>query len=72
MRYVFADADRPSYRTEQRRREKDLAFLERVRAASLEELAQMRREHAGKSAPQWKVIAIERAIARTRKDRYRP
>lgn len=61
---VYAGADRVSYRTERRRAEKDREFLAKVRTASLEELLVMWRNHNHKSAPRWRVIALQRAIAR--------
>lgn len=63
--FVFADADRASYRTVQRRREEDLEFLAWLRTAALEELDRKCWETARtKSFPQWKRVALARAIAR--------
>lgn len=60
-----AAADRASYRTVQNRREADRAFLARVMelrtAGDLKALGKMLRDHIG--APEWKCVAITRAIA---------
>jgi hypothetical protein len=61
---VRADADGASWRTRQRRREADIAFLEKLRTATLDEVRELERNHAGKKAPQWKKVAIERAFRR--------
>lgn len=60
----FADADRASWRTRERRRQADIAFLAKLRTATLDELRELGRHHAHKKTPRWKQIAIERAIAR--------
>lgn len=59
-----ADADRPGRRTLERRRQADLAFLEKLRVATLEELNELALNHCGKNAPAWKKVAIQRAIKR--------
>lgn len=61
-RYGFADADGPTWRQRQRRRESDLAFLERLRGATVDELEQLEREHM--TGPEWRRVAVERAIKR--------
>lgn len=50
-------------KTEYQRR-RDIAFLEELRTADLARLHELALNHANKSAPQWKRVAIERAIAR--------
>jgi hypothetical protein len=50
-------------KTEYQRR-RDIAFLEELRTATLERLRELAANHSNKSAPLWKKIAIERAIAR--------
>jgi hypothetical protein len=47
-------------RTEQIRRERDLEFIDRVRAASLEVLFRMLQDH--EQGPDWKIAAIRRRI----------
>lgn len=49
---------------ESRKRCADMDFLEKVRAASAEELAQMMRAHRSSSTPEWKRVAIRRALVR--------
>lgn len=61
----FADADGASYRTIERRRQSDLEFLSRIRTATAQELLALLANHSHKSAPEWRVIALKRAIART-------
>ncbi len=51
-----------STRTEEKLRRKDLAFLERIRAASLDEMRAIRADH--KKAPEWKRVAIDRRISK--------
>lgn len=68
-RYVYADADRASWRTQERRRLADLEFLEKLRTADLAELYRMHDNHRSKRAPAWKKVAIARAIARRMKER---
>ena len=51
-----------SCRTEDSHRQKDLEFLAKVKAASLEELHILLKNHSHKKAPAWKKIAIQRAI----------
>lgn len=53
-------------RREEEKREKDLAFLDRLRSASLAELEEIQRNHGSKSALQWKAVAIARALTRKR------
>lgn len=61
-----ADDDRPGWRTRQRRRERDLAFLEELRArrdaGDLVWLHYTRENHSRKNDPRWKLVAILRAI----------
>jgi hypothetical protein len=47
---------------EEKKREADLAFIERIRSASTRELGQMLKDHSHSSTPKWKVAAIERAL----------
>ena len=56
-----ADADSPGWRTREKRRLADLAFLDGLRTATSEELDQLEANHAHKKAPQWKRVAIARA-----------
>ena len=42
----------------------DLKFIETVKTASLESLFTLLRNHRHKKAPEWKKIAIKRAILR--------
>lgn len=58
------DRHRVSARTLENRRRKDIEFLAELRTATLERLRELEANHAHKSAPQWKRIAIKRAIAR--------
>jgi hypothetical protein len=60
-----ADADGAGWRTRERRRESDLAFLAELRRATLPELEVMRTNYRHKSAPEWRRAAIEVAIARS-------
>ena len=62
-----ADADRPSWRTRERRRASDIAFLAKLRDAMLPELEVMRANYRHKSAPEWRRAAIEIAIKRRTK-----
>lgn len=55
-----ADADRPTHARVIRRREADIAFIEGVRAASLDDLRQMAKDY--RRGPQWKRVAIARRI----------
>ena len=57
---THADSDRPSHRRVMKRRNADIAFLERVMSATRDELWQMADEH--RRAPQWKRVAIARRI----------
>lgn len=59
-----ADADGAGWRTRERRRESDLAFLAELRRASLPELEVMRWNYRHKSAPEWRRAAIDVAIKR--------
>lgn len=59
-----ADADGAGWRTRERRRESDLAFLAELRKATLPELEVMRWNYRHKSAPEWRRAAIEVAIQR--------
>lgn len=61
---TYADRDGASRRTMQRRREADIAFLAKLRAATIEELEVERANHAHKRAPLWKKVAVARAIRR--------
>lgn len=54
-------------RTEERRRARDVAFLELLTTASLEELLMMRRAHLANGPKWWKLVAIERAITKRTK-----
>lgn len=65
-RFIFANADRASFRTEQRRRERDIAFLERLRTATHSELDRMTWDY--RNGPEWVQVAIARAIQRVAKD----
>lgn len=51
-------------RREAVKRDADRVFLERLQKASGQELEALRAMHAHKNAPQWKKIAIARAIVR--------
>lgn len=53
-----------SRRTEEAGRQKDLEFLTKLRSATREELLSMLANHSHKSAPEWKVVAIKRALSR--------
>lgn len=55
----FAGSDRRSFRTEEKRRRRDIEFLDRVRSADDRELWAML--HDCRNVP-WKVVAIERMI----------
>jgi hypothetical protein len=61
-RYLRADADRPSARTLEARRRRDLEFLDRIRKATEEDLDRLVWESA--TLPRWQQIAIARAAAR--------
>lgn len=63
-RLVYAGADRRSHRTEQRRAEKDREFLAKIRTATLDELLVIWRSHNRKGDPEWKRVALRRAIER--------
>lgn len=54
--------NRRSPRREARKRDEDIEFLSKLSSASREELLQMRRNHV--TAPEWKILAIDRAIHR--------
>ncbi len=56
-----ADFDRPSPAVIERRREADLAFLEWVRLATVDEMRDY--EHS-RPLPQWRRVAIARAMNR--------
>jgi hypothetical protein len=60
--YGRADADRPSRRTQERRRQRDLEFLEVLKKANAEELDRMVWE--SKRWPKWRRVAVARAVAR--------
>lgn len=62
--HPMAGADRRSHRTERRRAEKDREFLAVLRIANLEQLLVMWRNHNRKGTPKWKIVALQRAIAR--------
>lgn len=49
---------------ESRKRVGDIDFIQRCRVASEEELLKMFFAHCCKGAPEWKRIAIKRALAR--------
>lgn len=59
-----ADSDGAGWRTRLRRAKSDLAFLEALRNATVEELVAIEANHAHKSAPEWRKVAIARAKAR--------
>jgi adenylate cyclase class IV len=62
-KHGYADADRASFRTTQRRRERDIEFLAKVRALTdRDEAMRLLIEHH--DGPAWKRVAIKRAIAR--------
>lgn len=42
----------------------DLKFMQRIKDANLNSLFNMLQNHSHKNAPEWKRIAIERAIVR--------
>lgn len=50
---------------DERGRQEDLEFLDKVRTATYEELLILQGNHSKRSAFPWKVKAIERAIARS-------
>ena len=52
---------------EDRRRREDLAFLDRVRTAATQDLETLRACYSHKHAPEWKKVAIERAIGRSKR-----
>ncbi len=61
MRRADSDRSRVSFRTLERRRIADRQFLAWVRTATRSQLtASLRSPHL----PQWKVVAIQRALAR--------
>ena len=49
---------------ESRKRVADIDFIQRCRSASEEELLKMFFAHCRKGAPEWKRVAIKRALAR--------
>lgn len=51
-------------RIEARKRLEDCDFIERVRAATYEELIALMKNYSHKSAPRWKIECIRRAMAR--------
>lgn len=51
-------------RSERQKAEEDLEFLAKVRVAPYGLLVMMLKNHSGKNTPPWKVVVIERAIAR--------
>jgi acyl-CoA synthetase (NDP forming) len=59
-----ADSDNPSWRQRQRRRQADIDFLAKLRVAEIGELMEMLKSHTHKSTPEWKRVAILRAIKR--------
>jgi hypothetical protein len=61
-RFIYADADRPSFRTEENRRRRDLAFLAWLRIASTAELDRLL--WGTKDLPAWKRVAVARALVR--------
>ena len=61
---MHADRDGAGWRTRQRRREDDLEFLARVRAADWPTLRREAENLAHKKAPKWKVVAVLRALGR--------
>lgn len=60
-----ADDDGAGWRTRDRRREADRAFLRRLREASPDELRLIALQLAqSRKAPLWRVVAVERALRR--------
>jgi hypothetical protein len=60
----YADGDHPTYRRISNRRERDLAFLAAVRAATtLAELRALRRVQP-QPIPAWRHVALMRAVKR--------
>jgi hypothetical protein len=55
-----ADADGPSWRTRQKRRERDIEFLAWLRTATKRELAVM----MNAKLPDWRAVAVRRALKR--------
>lgn len=64
MTHRHADSDRPGWRTLMKRRQADRDFLAGLHLASLDELRTLSGRYGHKDAPQWKRVAIDRAIAR--------
>ena len=64
--FVYANADRASWRTQQRRRERDMAFLARLRELvdALDEPRLGRLAMAMCCGPAWKRVAVRRALAK--------
>jgi hypothetical protein len=64
--FVFANADRASWRTQQRRRERDMAFLAKLRELvdALDEPRLGRLALALCCGPAWKRVAVRRCLAR--------
>ncbi len=54
------DADGPSWRTREKRREKDIKFLEWLRTATKKEIAEMMKL----KLPDWRQVALRRALKR--------
>lgn len=64
MNRLFADHDGAGWRTIQRRRDRDLRFLAKVRAcATLDDVNALLREQS-KPIPEWRHVALMRAIKR--------
>jgi hypothetical protein len=63
-RLIHADRDGAGWRTIQRRRDRDLRFLEKVRACTtIDEVTALRREQS-KPIPEWRYVALMRALKR--------
>jgi hypothetical protein len=58
---VRADADKPGWRTREKRRAKDLAFLEWLKIATMPELTSALRG----TLPEWRRVAIQRRLDST-------
>lgn len=67
-RFIYANADRASFRTQQRRREKDIAYLAKLAGLVAERnlFALLVLASAMAFGPPWKRIAVHRAIAKVK------
>lgn len=65
MRGRPADDDGASWRTRERRRQADRAFLRLLREATPEQLTELALRMArDRRAPFWRIVAVERALRR--------